>query len=186
MTYRRRRLAEATAVAASLLATMVVTPAAEAESNDRAGVNALRKLTERYHDVAQALADGFTDPRMGLPPGVPGSVTCVAAPGLGGMGYHFVNPSRLDSKLRWKEPEALLYRTGADGQLELTGVEYIVVDADQDLSTVEKHQVFGHRFDGPMEGHTPGMPRHYDLHAWIWLDNPAGTWSEWNPAVRCP
>jgi hypothetical protein len=185
MTRSRHRLAEATAVAASLLAAMAVGPAAQADSNERAGVNALRKLTERYHDVGQALADGFVDPRVGLPPGVPGSVTCVASE-LGGMGYHFINPSRFDDKLHWKEPEALLYRTGTDGQLELTGVEYLVVDADQDLSTVEKHQIFGHRLFGPMEGHGPGMPRHYDRHAWIWLDNPAGLWSDYNPAVSCP
>ena len=186
MRRHRRRRSAATAVTATLLATMAVSPAAQADSSERAGVNALRKLTDRYHDVSQALADGFADPRVGLPPGVPGSVTCVAAPGLGGMGYHFVNHSRFDDELHWKEPEALLYRTGADDRLELIAVEYLVVDADQDLSTVEKHQVFGHRLFGPMEGHAPGMPRHYDRHAWVWLDNPAGTWSDFNPRVTCP
>lgn len=180
MTRHRRRLAEATAVAASLLLATAVGPAAEAQSNERAGVNALRKLTARYHDVAQALADGFVDPRH------PGSIACVEEEGLGGMGYHFLNPGRFDGKLHWKQPEALLYRTGADGRLELTGVEYLVVDADQDLSTVEKHQVFGHRLFGPMKGHAPGMPVHYDRHAWIWLDNPTGTWSDFNPRVHCP
>lgn len=181
MTGHRRGRAGATAVAASLLATLALSPAAQADSSERAGVNALRKLSDRYHDVSQALADGFVDPRVGLPPGV----TCVTGE-LGGMGYHFINEDRLDGKLHWKEPEALLYRTGENGELELTGVEYLVVDADQDLSTVEKHQVFGHRLFGPMEGHGPDMPRHYDRHAWIWLDNPAGTWSDYNPEVTCP
>ena len=34
--------------------------------------------------------------------------------------------------------------------------------------------------------HGPGMPRHYDKHAWIWAHNPAGTWASWNPALTCP
>ena len=41
----------------------------------------------------------------------------------------------------------------------------------------ERPQLFGRPFDGPMEGHHPLMPRdlhHYDLHVWLWKDNPAG------------
>ena len=41
-------------------------------------------------------------------------------------------------------------------------------------------------FDGPMDGHGPGQPRHYDKHAWLWAHNPAGTWASWNPALSCP
>ena len=36
---------------------------------------------------------------------------------------------------------------------------------------------FGRGFDGPMEGHEPGMPVHYDLHAWVWKRNPGGTFA---------
>jgi hypothetical protein len=36
------------------------------------------------------------------------------------------------------------------------------------------------------ECHEPGMPVHYDLHAWIWKRNPAGTFAMWNPRVECP
>ncbi len=41
------------------------------------------------------------------------------------------------------------------------------------------------RFDGPMLGHAPGMPIHYDLHVWVWRHNPSGTFNEYNPNVRC-
>lgn len=41
-------------------------------------------------------------------------------------------------------------------------------------------------FEGPMPGHGPGMPVHYDLHAWIWKANPEGTFTTWNPNVTCP
>ena len=30
-----------------------------------------------------------------------------------------------------------------------------------------------------------GLPAYYSLHAWIWLDNPAGMFNMWNPGVSC-
>ena len=42
--------------------------------------------------------------------------------------------------------------------------------------------------NGPMEGHPPIMPpelHHYDLHVWLWRENPAGVFSPTNPAVMC-
>ena len=55
------------------------------------------------------------------------------------------------------------------------------LDTDED-----RPYLFGRGFDGPMEGHEPGMPMHYDLHAWVWKRNPAGTFAMWNPRVECP
>jgi hypothetical protein len=40
-----------------------------------------------------------------------------------------------------------------------------------------------------MEGHQPLMPvgfHHYDLHVWLWKNNPEGVFSPTNPAIRCP
>lgn len=173
---RRRLVAGMSLVAAACAsaAAAVVAVPAHAESNDRAGVQALRTLTKQYHDVEKALADGFV-----------ATDECVAVPGFGGMGYHYINFARFDGRLKVNEPEALLYRDGANGEKVLTGVEYLVVDADQDLSTVERHQVFGHVLRGPMPGHGHGMPVHYDRHAWVWETNPTGTWEDWNPNVSC-
>lgn len=161
------------ATCASAAVTLVAVPA-HAESNDRAGVQALRTLTKQYHDVDKAVADGFV-----------ATDHCVAHPELGGMGYHYINPTRVDGTLKVNQPEVLLYRDGPNGEKVLTGAEYLVVDADQDLSTVERHQVFGHVLRGPMPGHGPGMPVHYDRHAWVWETNPTGTWEDWNPNVSC-
>jgi hypothetical protein len=39
-----------------------------------------------------------------------------------------------------------------------------------------------------MEGHEPLMPRelhHYDLHVWLFKENPAGLFHWTNPAVGC-
>ncbi len=38
-------------------------------------------------------------------------------------------------------------------------------DADQDMATVEHHDVLGQAFNGPM---THGLPVHPDLHARVW------------------
>jgi hypothetical protein len=36
-----------------------------------------------------------------------------------------------------------------------------------------------------MEGHTPFMAWHWDLHAWIWHANPDGVFAPFNRTVRC-
>ncbi|HEY1386644.1 MAG TPA: hypothetical protein VGF43_23670, partial [Dongiaceae bacterium] len=48
--------------------------------------------------------------------------------------------------------------------------------------------LFGQPFMGPMEGHEPLIPKefvHYDLHAWLFKDNPLGMFSPTNPDVSC-
>ena len=45
--------------------------------------------------------------------------------------------------------------------------------------------VFGESFEGPMPGHEPGMPWHYDKHVWVWETNPNGMFSQWNPSISC-
>jgi hypothetical protein len=141
----------------------------------RGAVARIRAATHRYHDVAVAEADGFeaTGP-------------CVEVPGVGAMGIHYLNHDRLeDGVIDPRRPELLLYLPTDDG-LELVGVEYLQVDADQDVATDDdKPWLFGVPFDGPMEGHGPGEPVHYDLHAWVWAHNPAGLFAPFNPALSC-
>jgi hypothetical protein len=139
-------------------------------------VAAARRATAKYHDVQAAVADGYAQ--------VTG---CVALPGVGGMGVHFLNRAlAADPAIVADRPEELLYAPGPDGALELVGVEYFRADADQDPSTDgDRPSLDGIPFDGPMAGHAPGMPVHYDLHVWAWRANPAGTFEEWNPHVHC-
>lgn len=138
-------------------------------------IERVRQVTGAYHNEALATVGGFerTD-------------ECVASPD-GGMGYHYVNRDRFDSVVKRDQPEALLYAEGRAGVRVLTGIEYLKVDADQDLSTDDdRPSLFGHPFAGPMPGHGPGMPVHYDLHVWVWSWNPSGMFAEWNPRVTCP
>lgn len=150
--------------------------AADTQSEARSDLARARAASHQYHDAAVSEQDGFlaTD-------------ECVELPGVGGMGFHYVKPSRIDSTLDIEQPEALLYAPrGNGGRRKLVGVEFIVPDADQDLSTDgDRPTLFGDAFDGPMPGHFPGMPVHYDQHVWIWQANPAGMFAEWNPNVHC-
>lgn len=168
---RRAVTMAAAALAATLAATGMTPVSAQPGRSDDPGLEAVRALTRRYQDVNAAVADGFT-----------ATGACVA-----GMGYHYVNPSRLDRTMEPSRPEALLYAPTTGGGLLLAGAEWIVVDRDQDLGTDgDRPALFGHDFDGPMPGHGPGMHVHYDLHAYAWIDNPDGGFATWNPTITCP
>jgi hypothetical protein len=146
------------------------------DPNVQKGLAQVRQATAKYHKVSNALADGY------LP-----TDQCVAAPGVGGMGFHYVNPALIgDPSINPLEPEVLLYAPKDNGEVKLVGVEYLAKDADQDLSTEsDRPNLFGVPFNGPMLGHEPGMPIHYDLHAWIWKGNPSRVFADFNPKVSC-
>lgn len=130
----------------------------------------------------------YTDPEAAEEAGYQPTEACVTNPeGEGAMGLHYVNPELMQNEaLSPTEPAVLVYApTGED--IELAAVEWVAPDADQDLSTDDdRPSLFGQDFDGPMEGHEPGQPIHYDLHAWLFKDNPDGVFEMWNPDVSCP
>ena len=130
----------------------------------------VRAATARFHDVAVAEAAGY----------VPVS-PCEQLPGSGAMGVHYLNPILAsDGAVDPRRPEVLLYLPTDDG-LRLVGVEWFVAEA----AAAGRPEVLGIPFDGPMPGHSPQMPTHYDLHAWVWSNNPTGTFQAWNPALSC-
>lgn len=138
----------------------------------------VRQATAKYHDVNVAIADGY------LP-----TDACDAIPGVGGMGFHYVKPALImDSTVDLMAPEILMYATEGEG-LRLIGVEYFVGVGAPDAPVPDPAPpapiLFGRPFDGPMPGHIPGMPPHYDLHVWIWQPNPDGMFAAWNPNVSC-
>ena len=138
--------------------------------------------TVRYQDVSVALAEGFiADP------------FCVSSP-AGAMGIHYVNPQRIDGRVTAGEPEVLLY-IPEDGRLRLVAIEYFLpvlqdgrpyfgATPPGDPGTTPA--LFGQPFDGPMAGHNPSMPWHFDLHVWNRQSNSAGLFAPFNPDLRCP
>lgn len=138
--------------------------------------------TRRYQDVAVAMQDGFV-----------AEPVCISSP-AGAMGMHYGNRARQDGRLVAGEPEVLLYVP--DGaRMKLVAIEYvlpIVVNGQPYFGATPPPdpgpvpEMFGQRFDGPMAGHNPAMPWHYDLHVWTDEVNPAGRFAQYNPSLRCP
>lgn len=132
----------------------------------------LRKSTTKYHDIEKAMEDGY----------VQGS-ECVAVPGLGGMGYHYVNFAWVDGVFDPTQPEALLYEMDHHGNMHLVGAEFVIVQVPWDIEN-EMPPYFGIReFDYDPAVVLP-FPN-YQLHTWVWKGNPKGVFTKFNPNVSC-
>ena len=167
----------------------------QASNAEAADVAAVREATAAFHDVDQAIAAGYLTPVGGH---------CDESP-AGAMGVHSANPALLQSAaLVPTQPEVLLYLPSGAGTYRLVGVEYVQTLLLRNTQTGQvapwfspdpwpAHYVvvnstpslFGQIFQGPMAGHVPGMPWHYDLHVWTWAPNPNGTFAQWNAALTC-
>lgn len=154
-------------------------------------LQAVRAAVARFHDYDQAKAAGYS--ADGEP--------CISSP-AGAMGVHAPNQGLIRSGvLDPLKPQILLYEPKANGGKELVGVEYFQAalantpdgpvpwfspDAPPNGFVNRAPSLLGHRFDGPMAGHNPSMPWHYDLHVWVVQENATGTFEQFNPAVTCP
>jgi hypothetical protein len=132
-------------------------------------LKSVKQATSRFHSTTQAIQAGYQPDDH-----------CVSAPGLGGMGYHWVNPSLVDGVFDPLKPEAILYATGPGGKMRIIGLEYIVLNMRQ------ARPMFGSQpFDvggAPPLGNTP----HWTLHVWLYEDNPSGMFKPFNPNISCP
>lgn len=167
---------------AGVLAGTAIVASAHQRPDPAGGLSAAQRkvileATAAYRDPAAAIAAGYV-----------ATDVCVELPGTGGMGYHYVHPEHVgDSNIDPTLPEVLVYAPGRNGAHRLAAIEYLRADADGDVATDDdRPTLFGEPFEGPMEGHEPGMPVHYDLHAWVWKPNRSGELAAWNPAVDCP
>lgn len=178
---RRHRLLTAALPLAALATACAGTSAASPSAT--AGSHA--EHTMRTEDrVAATLANAaFQDVAVAEDAGYASSIDtlgCFESPELGGMGVHYIDGDLMDATVDITEPEALVYELDATGAITgLVAHEYIVpVDA---WTSSRPPRLFG------MDFHRhPTLPL-WVLHAWLWKDNPAGVFEDWNPAVRlCP
>jgi hypothetical protein len=174
------------------------TPAADPEA---AELEKVRAATERFNDVNVALAEGYVPDPSGM---------CITAemegrPAAdGAMGVHYLRPDLLGlaqapgrvngtgMHTDFMQPAILLYEPQADATLKLVGVENLVwAAAWQQAGNATPPSYQGHEFnymiDDPAtttdEAH--GFEPHYDLHVWLYRDNPSGRFVPFNPAVTC-
>ncbi|MEZ5830153.1 MAG: hypothetical protein R3D05_03145 [Dongiaceae bacterium] len=154
---------------------------AKAGDPSKAELDEIRQALDKYKDPYVAIRDLYLS-----------TVGCVHYSGekidghmyypKGAMGVHFVNVT-INGPLDPKRPNVLIYEPDG-GKLRLVAAEWLVP-----LSVAkERPTILGQPFQGPMEGHEPLIPKdfaHYDLHAWLFKDNPLGMFSPTNPDVSC-
>jgi hypothetical protein len=189
MKHRRRAalgISAAVVAAAALSAGAVAAPSKHSAAVSPAVAKQLTQVKaalSKYRSVAVAKADGYVE-----------QGACVMAPTSkgaswfgGAMGIHFVNEALLKpGPFVPTKPPILVYLPTKSGHLQLVAAEYFKPDADQNLKTDgDRPTLFGRAFDGPMLGHAPGMPIHYDLHVWLWKHNPSGLFAGFNPSASC-
>jgi hypothetical protein len=152
-----------------------------------------RSATAKYHSLTVAQKAGYS-----ILADTAG-ITCIADPQMGGaMGVHYVKSDLVkDPAIAATEPEALVYAPDRHGHLQLAALEYVVIKTDWEAQqsppssyvgsrfTPVPPMLFGHTFNFTDAPNRYGLPPFYSLHAWIWKQNPAGTFQMWNPSVHC-
>lgn len=169
MTITTRRRLLATIIAAMLAIPM----AAFADQSDLAEI---RRASAKYHRLEVAVADGYELGYRGIITG------CISHPTAGAMGYHYFRSDLIDDPaVDPLQPEGLLYAPGPNGKLKLVAVEWVVPGPVPPEPDAEPPSVLGTDLHvlNPILGW-------YIHHAWIWNNNPAGMFEDWNPRVICP
>jgi hypothetical protein len=151
----------------------------QARASAQASFAEVKTATAGYRNVAWATEAGYQvlDDAKG--------VICIANT-TEGIGTQYIDPARLkDATIDPRHPEGLLYDSMGAGRLRLNGVEYIVDQAKWDAAHVLPPRLFGRWFQLNPAGNRYGVASFYELRAWIWSDNPLGTFNPWNSKVTC-
>ena len=172
------------------------------DEGTRAALEEIRAATEKYQDPDVALADGYIREPMNL---------CAQAGDddlpsqLGAMGIHFFRPDLLGitgteprvsgngMHMDFLQPSILVYHPDETGTLKLGAVENLVWEGawtaagNQAPPDFHGYQ-YTHRIDNPVTTHADEahlFEPHYELHMWLYEENPAGVFAQFNPRVSC-
>ena len=162
----------------------------------------VRAATARFQDVRQAEKEGYVRD--------PGNM-CITAEMMGqpakvgAMGIHYFRPDLLGittppnprvtgngTHTDFRTPSVLIYEPQKDGSLKLIAVENLVFRwAWREQGHAEPPSFRGVKYETmeddprtPVDEAHMFVP-HYDLHVWLWRDNPNGTFAPFNPNVSC-
>ena len=138
-------------------------------------VKLVQRITEPYKSVAAAEAAGYSL-----------AFGCVSGPDAGAMGLHYVNmPLVLDGEIDPERPEIILYEPVGNGQVRLTGADYLVFADAWDKKHSSSPELMGQKFQQFEAPNRFGLPRFYTLHVWAWKENPTGTFVNWHANISC-
>jgi hypothetical protein len=157
------------------LAQDVHSHALDPQSGAQTLIDVVRAATDRFNNVAVAVAEGYTL-----------QFGCVTGEDSGAMGLHYVNSTLVNSGvLDATRPQIVIYEPDANGSLHLIGADFLVIADTWNASHSGPPQLMGqlfHLFDAPNRF---GLPAFYTLHVWAWKDNPKGAYVNWHPNVSC-
>lgn len=205
MLLHARTIFLATALAAATGTTFAHSPSLSRgpmPSVDEPTLADVRRASERFRNVAVALAEGYVRD--------PGNV-CETAASIGrparegAMGIHYFRPDLLGisappsprvegngTHTDFLNPGVLIYEPQPDGSLALVAVENLVFKAAWEAAGHRRPPSFhGIAYDlmaddpdtKPDEGHM--FEPHYDRHVWVHRENPSGVFAQFNPKVTC-
>lgn len=165
-------------------------------------ISAVRAATERFRDVNVALAEGYVRDPMNLCD----TASMMGRPAaLGAMGVHYFRPDLLGitappsprvsgsgTHTDFNKPAILIYEPQAGGSHELVAVENLVfIKAWEAAGNKEPPSYQGKSFDRMEDDPATAIDEahmfepHYDLHVWLYRENPNGMFAQFNPNVSC-
>ncbi|HEX8318562.1 hypothetical protein [Longimicrobium sp.] len=196
-----------TLLAATILAISLAAPASAAAQLSRGmaadpDMTVVRTATEKYRDVNVALAEGYVRDPMNL---------CDTAEMMGRpaeygvMGIHYFRPDLLGitgppnprvsgtgTHTDFSQPSILIYEPQADGSLDLVAVENLVfIKAWEAAGNTAPPTFAGRSFDRMQDDPATALDEahmfepHYDLHVWLYRENPRGVFAQFNPNATC-
>jgi hypothetical protein len=172
-----------TVVTAAMLGAIAVSVAAASlppAGGDGKAVSAAIRATAKYRSASTATRAGYALLRD------KDGIACIAEPGLGAMGVHFVKSTLVaDPAIAAGTPEALVYAPAGGGKLRLAAAEYVVLQKAWDAAHASAPRLFGQQFMLTPDGNRFGLPAFYSLHAWLGKSNPDGMFAVWNLEVKC-
>lgn len=140
-------------------------------SDTRKELAQARRATAKYHNIANAINDGYIDADFLL----------------AGVGCHMINLDLVfgdNGVIDLTKPELLIYATedcaeGADGQSELRSIEYV-----RPCNGMCDESNLPEGFSGDDDAwEVFGDNVLWTLHAWVWRHNPDGIFVKINPRI---
>ncbi len=158
------------------LAALIVPALAVAAGGSGSDLASVRAGTARFHEF-QVASDAGYGPLH----------TCTdEESGLGAMGQHYVRGDLVgDTEFDLSNPEVLVYEPMPNGRQRLVAVEFVVFQEPWDAIADDPPTLFGRELALVPSPNRYGVPPFYQIHVWLWKNNPAGIFNDWNERVSC-
>jgi hypothetical protein len=167
---------KSTFLAAMLAMAAFIVPAVALAGGTGSDLARVRAGTARFHNFQVAADAGY------------GALhTCTdEESGLGAMGQHYVRGDLVgDTVFDLSNPEVLVYEPMPNGRQRLVAVEFVVFQEPWDAISDDPPMLFGRELALVAAPNRYGVPPFYQIHIWLWKNNPAGIFNDWNERVSC-